>query len=215
MSASEHIETRIADLLLGDVSDGEREALEAHVAGCARCNHEMMQAADAFAALALALPTEAPPASLRQRILDDAKPHRLASMIDKLASLYDITRARARTLLERIDEPDGWVEGPVPHSSLFFVEGCGPKTAGAMCTFVKMGANVDWPPHRHLGREYMLVLEGGFRQPDGVEVHPGDLQIMEEGTAHQFTIFGDEPCLAAALIFNGIAFDGLADPKTK
>ena len=105
-------------------------------------------------------------------------------MIDKLASLFDITRQRARALLDKVDDPEGWVEGPVPRSSLFFVEGCGPKAAGAMCTFIKMGAGVDWPAHRHIGREYMLVLEGGFSTNKmASEVHPGDLHIMEAGTA--------------------------------
>ena len=158
-----------------------------------------MQAADAFAALALALPAEAPPPSLRARILDDAKPPRLAAMIDKLASLFDITRQRARALLDtarRARRPGS--DGPVPSSSLMSSsKAAARRLAGAIARFVKMGAGVDWPAHRHLGREYMLVLEGGFRQHDGVEVHPGDLHVMEEGTAHRFTIFDDEPCLAA------------------
>ncbi|MCA1665736.1 MAG: zf-HC2 domain-containing protein, partial [Myxococcales bacterium] len=111
MTTQAHIEDRIADLLLGDVSDGERELLEAHVAGCARCNEELMHAADAFAALALALPAEAPPPSLRARILDDVKPPRLAAMIDKLASLFDVTRAKARALLDAIDDPAAWMDG--------------------------------------------------------------------------------------------------------
>ena len=86
-------------------------------------------------------------------------------------------------------------------------EGCGPKVAGAFCGFVKMGPSVRGRPHQHLGREYMLVLEGGFRQHDGVEVHPGDLHVMEEGTAHGFTIFHDETCIAAAVVFGGVSFD--------
>ena len=52
---------------------------------------ELMHAADAFAALALALPAEAPPPALRARILDEVKPPRLAAMIDKVASLFDVT----------------------------------------------------------------------------------------------------------------------------
>ncbi|HWE27002.1 MAG TPA: zf-HC2 domain-containing protein, partial [Polyangia bacterium] len=86
---TQHIDDRIADLLLGDVSDGERESLEAHVVACARCNQELMHAADAFADVALALPAEAPPPSLRARIVADAKPPRLAAMLDKVAALFD------------------------------------------------------------------------------------------------------------------------------
>lgn len=208
-----HIDDRIADLLLGDVSDGEREALEAHVAGCARCARELMQAADAFAAMALVLPAEAPCPSLRARVLADAKPTRLAPMIDKVAALFDVSRGRARALLERIDDQAAWHPGPIPDSWVMPAENLGPKVAGAaLVGFVKMGASVAWPTHTHHGLEHMLVLEGGFRQHDGVEVHPGDLHVMVEGSAHGFTIFSDEPCVAAAVVWGGISFD---DPALK
>ena len=207
-----HIDERITDLLLGDVSDGEREALESHVAGCRRCADELMHAADAFAALALALPAEAPPPALRARILDDAKPPRLAAMLDKLAALFDVGRARARALLDAVDDPASWLPGPVPDSWVMMADGCGPKVAGAFCGFVKMGPSVKWPAHQHLGREYMLVLDGGFTQHDGVEVHPGDLHVMEEGSAHGFTIFPGETCISAAVVFGGVSFD---DPDMK
>lgn len=201
-----HIDERIADLLLGDVSDGERESLEAHVANCALCATELMHAADAFAALALALPAEAPPPSLRVRILDDARPPRLWAMVDKVAALFDVTKAKAREFLDKVDGTEGWMDGPVPNSWVMLVEGCGEKLRGAFCTFVKMGPGVKWPAHRHLGREYMLVLDGGFTQHDGVEVHPGDLHVMEEGSAHAFTIFPDETCIAAGVVHGGLAF---------
>ncbi|MDB4967654.1 MAG: hypothetical protein JWN44_3343 [Myxococcales bacterium] len=202
-----HIDDRIGDLLLGDVSDAERETLEAHVAGCARCNQELMQAADAFAALALALPAEAPPAALRARILDGIKPPRLHAMMDKLASLFDVGRAKARDLLERLDSPSEWMPGPVENSWVMMAEGCGPAVAGAFCGFVKMGPSVTWPRHTHLGREFMLVVQGGFKQEDGVEVHAGDLHVMEEGSAHRFTIFDDEACISAVVVHGGVSFD--------
>jgi putative transcriptional regulator len=207
VSATAHIDDRIAELLLGDVTDGEREALEAHVAGCPRCAAELMHAADAFAALALALPAEAPPPALRARILDSAKVPRLAAMIDRLASLFDVTRQKARALLDQIDDPAAWMDGPVANSWVMPIEGGGPKVSGAFIGFVKMGPTVQWPAHRHLGREFMLVLDGGFKQHDGLEVHPGDLHIMEEGSAHGFTIFEDETCIAAAVVFGGVSFD--------
>jgi putative transcriptional regulator len=210
VSATAHIDDRIAELLLGDVTDGEQEALEAHVAGCPRCSAELMHAADAFAALALALPAEAPPPSLRARILDEVKPPRLAAMIDKLASLFDITRQKARALLDTIDDPAAWMDGPVPSSWVMPIEGGGPKVGGAFIGFVKMGPSVQWPAHRHLGRELMLVLEGGFKQHDGFEVHPGDLHVMDEGSAHGFVIFDDETCISAVVVFGGIAFDDAA-----
>jgi putative transcriptional regulator len=155
----------------------------------------------------LALPAEAPPPALRTRILDEVKPPRLVAMIDKLSSLFDVTRQKARAMLDKIDDPAAWMDGPVPSSWVMPIEGGGPKVAGAFIGFVKMGPSVVWPTHRHLGRELMLVLDGGFKQHDGFEVHAGDVQIMEEGSAHGFTIFDDEACISAAVVFGGVAFE--------
>ena len=207
-----HIDDRIADLLLGDVSDGERESLEAHVAGCPRCNQELMQAADAFADLALALPAEAPPPALRARILDEVKPPRLAAMIDKLASLFDVPRAKARALLDAIDDPASWVDGPVPDSWVLMADGTGPKVAGAFCGFVKMAADRQVarapPPRSRIHARPRRRVQAGRRRRGP----SGDLHVMEEGSAHRFTIFDDEPCIAAAVVFGGVAFD---DPGIK
>jgi putative transcriptional regulator len=201
-----HIHDRISDLLLGDVADGERETLEAHVAGCAECSRDLMQAADAFAAFALALPAEAPPPSLRARVLDDARRPRLHAMLDKLAALFDVSKQKARAILDRIDDPAEWQEGPVPRAQVMFVVG-GPKVAGAFTGVVRMAASMEWPRHRHLGHEEMLVLDGGFKQDDGAEVHAGDTHVMEEGTVHGFSIFDDEPCISAVVLRNGVTFE--------
>lgn len=201
-----HIDARIHELLLGDVSDDERDALEAHVAGCPRCARELMQAADAFAALALALPAEPPPTALRARLLDEARPPRLHAMLDKLAALFDVSRAKARALLDKLDDPREWQPGPVEQSWIIFAE-AGPRAAGAFVGFVKMGKSVRWPMHRHVGVEEMLVLDGGFRQDDGVEVHPGDLHVMPDGSRHRFDIFDDEDCVSAVVIRGGVEFE--------
>jgi anti-sigma factor ChrR (cupin superfamily) len=94
----------------------------------------------------------------------------------------------------------------MPGSWLLFCDGGGPAVEGAVIGFVKMNPSLPWPAHRHLGREHMLVLSGGFRQDDGVEVHAGQLHIMEPGTVHAFTIFDDEPCVSAVVVRGGVEF---------
>ena len=157
-----------------------------------------MHAADAFAALALALPAEAPPPALRARILDDAKPPRLAAMIDKLASLFDIDAPARAALLDahRRARRRGSTDR-CRRSSVMFVDGAGPRLDGALCAFVKMGAGVDWPAHSHLGTR--VHARPRRRLPATTMASrsiAGDLHVMEEGTAHGFTIFDDEPCIA-------------------
>jgi putative transcriptional regulator len=203
---SGHIDDRIGELVFGDLADAERALLEAHAATCARCRRDLDEAVETFAAVALALPPEPPSPALRSRILDGAKAPRLLGMLAKVAELFDVTKAAARQLLERLDDDAGWGPGPSAGSWVLFTGGGGPRVAGATIGFVKVDAGVSWPAHLHLGTEYMLVLSGGFRQDDGVEVHAGQLHVMQKGTVHAFTIFPDEPCIAAAVVFGGIEF---------
>ena len=44
------------------------------------------------------------------------------------------------------------------------------------------------------------------------EVHAGDLHVMVEGTRHGFTIFDDETCVSAAVVWGGVQFE---DPAHK
>jgi putative transcriptional regulator len=207
-----HIDDQLTELLFGEVSAEERHTLETHASECARCAHELAAATEAFAALALELPPEPPSPGLRTRILAAVKPRPRQFLLDKVAQLFDLPRQRARVLLDKLDDPAAWQGGPVDDSWMFFVDEVGPKLDGAFCTFVKLDPQVRWPPHRHLGQELMLVLEGGFREDDGRETHPGDLRVMEEGTAHGFTSFADEGCLSAAIVFNGVEFLHLMEP---
>lgn len=69
-----------APYALDAVDDLERARFEAHLSGCAPCQAEVRDLREAAAALSEGMQL-APPASLRQRVLDqvDAEPHRLGS----------------------------------------------------------------------------------------------------------------------------------------
>jgi hypothetical protein len=204
---SGHIDDRIPELVLGDLSDDERARLEAHAAGCARCAAELDAAVEAFALIGAALPPRLPPPSLRARLLADARPRPMAAFAGELAALFDVTQAHARAIIDRLDDPAAWQPGPMAGSWLMLCRDAGPKVAGAFCGFVKMNPRLQWPRHTHLGTELMLVLQGGFRQHDGVEVHAGQTHVMTDGSSHAFTIFDDEPCVSAAVIHGDVRFD--------
>jgi hypothetical protein len=202
-----HIDDRVGELLLGDVADDERAAMEAHAAACVRCAEALLLGLEAFALVGASLPPEPLPPSLRGRLMARIAPRPLAGFVDKLAELFDVTPVRARALIDRLDTPAAWEPGPIADSWVMMVADPGPKLAGAFCGFVKMGQAISWPRHTHLGTEHMLVLSGGFKQDDGVAVHPGMVHTMSEGSSHSFVIFDGEPCIAAAVVHGGVRFD--------
>jgi anti-sigma factor ChrR (cupin superfamily) len=45
----------------------------------------------------------------------------------------------------------------------------GSATAGADVGFVRITAGTTFPPHRHLGEEHVLVLQGSYQDSDGTD----------------------------------------------
>src|SRR3954467_10968518 len=64
----------LVPLLALDVLDvDERDVLEDHLAGCSACLEHLAAYSETAAALALALPQYDPPASLKERVLSEAR----------------------------------------------------------------------------------------------------------------------------------------------
>jgi anti-sigma factor ChrR (cupin superfamily) len=202
-----HIEDQLADLVLGTLGAREQEELEAHVTRCPACATEYLAVKEALSVVGWAVPQVAPPSpSVRERLMR-ATSGRFSRFVDQVAKVFDLARDKAAALVDKLDDPQAWEPGPLPGAAVIRVEG-GPAVAGALTAFVRMDAGAQWPFHKHLGREVMLVIGGGFREPDGTEVHAGDEHVMLEGSGHSFVIFDDEPCVSAVVLWGGAEFDG-------
>ena len=79
---------------LGALDEDERLAFEAHLATCAACAAEVRAHADVAALLPYALVQEAPPASLRDRVLAVAQPTGAMPGVRSIATAPSVQRAR-------------------------------------------------------------------------------------------------------------------------
>jgi anti-sigma factor RsiW len=71
----------VAPYALDALDDDERERFERHLAGCERCQTQLVELQEAVGALAYVAEGPAPPASLRGRILDSARADRKAQVL--------------------------------------------------------------------------------------------------------------------------------------
>ena len=142
-----------------------------------------------------ALPELSPAPELRERLLGDARSEgRLARFAGAVAELLDVGTAKAKELLERIDDPSAW-SLELPGISFLWVEG-GPSVANAVRGFVRVAAGQEFPDHEHLGDETVLVLQGGFEDVQRGKVFlPGDVDKMPTGTNHGFRALPGGPDL--------------------
>jgi putative transcriptional regulator len=129
-----------------------------------------------------------------------SKPRRLDHYADSLSHFFDFGEAEARALLARIDVSEEWMEGPDVGISVLPVA-AGPRAQSALASLVRLPPGVTLSEHEHVGREQLLVLEGGFADSAGHVVWPGETLEMRAGTRHSMWGLPGPACVCAALLW--------------
>ncbi len=92
-----------------------------------------------------------------------------------------------------------WEQGPLPWVSLFHFQG-GPSLAGCDTGFVRFKKGMPFPPHRHLGDERVLILEGGYFDHEQRWYGPGDVHEMGDGSQHSLQMNPARDTLLAVIL---------------
>ncbi|MBM4391271.1 MAG: cupin domain-containing protein [Deltaproteobacteria bacterium] len=157
--------------------------------------------AEELIAAAIAAPV-APPPNWRARLLAAVAPA-WGAFVSAFAAQIDLPVEKARELLDRAERAAAWVAGPLPGVSVFHLPS-GPACSGADVGLVRLGAGVVFPPHRHLGPERVLVLDGSYIDDRGREFRPGDRDERDEGEPHHF-VAGANGVVFVVVLREGIA----------
>jgi predicted ChrR family anti-sigma factor len=207
-----HVDDRFPEYLTGSLPAAEARAVEEHCAACSRCAADLAATTEAYAALALAIPKEAAPAAdlvrLRERVLASARGGgRLAQFAERVAALLDVAVDAARSLLDKIDDPSSWGEGPLGTGLIHLTPG--PAAAAANAGFIRIAAGVDFPHHRHLGEERIMVLQGSYQDSDGTILRRGDVSIKPAGSEHSFRVLPGVDLVYLVVLFEGVVIPGV------
>jgi len=137
----------------------------------------------------------------RDRLLSavTASGERFSPFFDRLTSLFDLGADALGAIFERAANGDAWQAGPLPWVTLFHLDG-GPAVAGLDTGLVRLKKSMPFPHHRHLGRERVVVLEGGYHDHEQRFYGPGDLHEMAEGTEHSLLMNGEQDTLLAVAL---------------
>lgn len=127
-------------------------------------------------------------------------PHRYAPFFARAAELLDLPEEAAILELARLKDPKVWRFAGLPGIHNVTVAG-GPRVEAAETLFVRFAPGVYFPRHSHTGLERVLVLEGSYRDSNGVEHRAGELREWVEGTEHAFRVDRSEPCIFASVVF--------------
>jgi putative transcriptional regulator len=206
-----HVSEHLADLALGLLDDVQRQEVEAHIGTCRRCREEAALTNEALSLVALVIPPVPPPPALRERVLksvEAASPGRFDRFAERVAKAIDVSIARAKELLAGIDREESWSPAPVATSRFYHIQG-GPGlvAAGTITGFVRVEAETKFPHHKHVGEEYVLVLQGGFTDDDGRVYRTGEDTRKAAGTSHAFVALPGEELVYLAVVAVGVEFD--------
>ncbi|MGH7496423.1 MAG: cupin domain-containing protein [bacterium] len=142
----------------------------------------MHELARIFQALPYSLEQHVPPATLKEKILADAKQHEAAPPRPpvQLWKSWITNAPPADLVIQRRDEgawEDTGVEGVAVKQ--LFVD----PERGYVTMLVRMAAGSSYPSHRHAGYEECYVLQGDLSVGESV-LHAGDYQRAEGGSVH-------------------------------
>jgi quercetin dioxygenase-like cupin family protein len=131
-------------------------------------------------------------------------PLRYAPFFGRLAGLWGMPPEQVRQELTRARDSRGWSVTPIPGLRTFDVQGGEPSARAKLLRFEPRS---QFPSHRHVGEERLLVLEGAFVDDQGSEAHAGDERTLAPGSAHTLHIIGGVRCVTA-VSERGLEFTG-------
>jgi putative transcriptional regulator len=187
---------------MGTLGAAEAQAVEAALAASPELRATLRELEALAHELGEATTPLPPPESARLRLLEAVSTtERWSPFIAKLAELADLAEAQVRAVFTRAADLLNWEQTMLPHIALFHFDG-GPRAAALDVGLVRVGRGMPSPIHRHIGDEWVLVLEGSFVDLMTGETHlPGDLVHRPPGSEHAFKV-GDDADLVYVLVLS-------------
>jgi len=124
---------------LGLLDEAELSAFEQHLSSCSICAAEVRESGDLAGQLAGSMPTSAPPAALRDRVLREAVlPRGVVALV------------RGKQI--------NWQE--TPFQGVFIARLFEDPARGELTSLVRMTPGARYPSHHHASLEHCYVVEG-------------------------------------------------------
>lgn len=195
------LEDLLPEHILGTLSAEDAAELEQALAASPALRAEHDALAAAIAGIGLSVAPLAPSASARARLFAAVEREgRYAPFVARLASMFDLGRARVEALLSGMADAAAWTGGPARGIRLMHFE-AGPGALAVDAGFVRVPPGVEFPAHRHTGREIALVMEGGYVEVEsGQVVRAGERTERAGGTSHTFRALPGSDLLFAVVL---------------
>lgn len=195
----------IDDLLpysLDQLNERDKKKIEAQCKKDPESNESLREINNILETIALSEKPIAPSMDLKQTLMASLNAKTpLQGFVDRFMKRFDLQRSDVEGLFNKlVNSPETLFESsPLPKTTLFYFDG-GPKVAHATCGLVKIKAGSVFPAHRHLGKEWMLILQGTAINNEGIQHLPGDTIFSDKGSRHALRIGKQEDFIFAVVL---------------
>ena len=193
-------EERLALHAAGQLRPLERVLVEAHLAFCTECRAvlaKQLEPGGRWLEEQSAPPSEDLWRRLEERLGADGSPAWMSA--ENL-----LPRAAQAELGPLLKEPK-W--RPLPFTGARFVSLGKDADIDSELLMLRLDPARSFPWHRHLGREEVVVLGGGYTDQEG-HFDLGTHHLYLPGTEHGPITDADEPCCIVTLVEKGVRFRG-------
>jgi anti-sigma factor ChrR (cupin superfamily) len=174
---------RAALYALGALTQIEAQSFEEHLdEGCEVCRRELDEYQFTVKAMAVATPDENPSLTVRNRLLASVGATSVSPEAD-IRAANEAAPPMVSPLLSIYAGDNSWEEVA---NGMFVKPLHVDDASGLMTSLVRMMPGVALPPHKHIGVEQFLILEGDCIV-DGEQLGPGDYHRAIDGSVHEST----------------------------
>ena len=192
---TEHLEEQACLYAAGGLPAAEQQAFEAQLARNAELRELVSSMREAAAAIALSVPQLAPPAGLKQKVLE-AVARSVPVAPERESTAATLKRRAPGFSFVESHESKGWKELPIPGAWIKFLSIEPAK--GYAVLLGKLGAGVRYPAHFHEGAEEIYMITGDLHIGDR-KLGPGDFHHADAGTSHPVN-YSEEGCTLLAVL---------------
>ena len=201
-------DTRLIEYLLGTLDPDACAELERELQRSADLRAELAEIADTLSLVAETAPPIQPSAELRERLLESLDhPGQFSGFTQRLCQFFDLGTTRIGEILAHVNAVPGkpWRANTFPGTHLLHFDG-GERVATADCGLIYMEPGQAFPAHRHLGDEWVIILQGRIQELGGRRYETGEIVYSKAGSEHAFRAIGDRPLVLAVVLYKGLEF---------
>ena len=137
--------------------------------------------------------------------LDELSPAK--KYMQQLSSFFKLPLNRIVNILNELNDfsTPQWETTLIEGAHVLHFDGGG-EFSQAHCGLIHLRANTKVGQHKHLGDEYMFILEGSVKTDDGVTYTAGEIVKGPSGTQHSLVAGSEGDCVFAVIAMHGVEF---------